>query len=116
MLYVKLLLRDYAEQSLEVQCDLYLAIKTGYEQGFLKWYQVQGIELWSLGYRIEQIASMVHMTVEEMKQYLCAAFQYIESALEYYDRSIIWQYKHECKPEWILKSQVEALEKWEDDE
>lgn len=116
MLYVKYLIRDYDEQSLEVKCDLYLAIKSGYEQGYLKNYQVQGILLYSQGWRLEQIAHMIHISVEETKQYLCAAFQYIETAIGYYDRSLIYAYKGQMKAEWLLKSQVVALEEWSDED
>lgn len=116
MLYIKYLIRDYEEQPIEIRCDLYLAIKTGYEQGYLKPYQVQGLLYWSEGYRLEQIAALLQLTVKETKQYLCAAFQYIETALGYYDRSLIYAYKREVKPEWVLKSQLIALEEWDEDE
>lgn len=113
MLLVKTLLRDYDDQSLETKADLYLALTTGNDQGYISDMQKSMIVLWSQGYTIESIAFRANIEVQEAKRLLCAAFSYIETALSYYDRSMLFSLKGEVKPEWLLKCVIIAMEEWD---
>lgn len=114
MLLLKYYMRDYDAQMPEVKADIYLSIKAGYEQSYLSANQVTMLVGFSKGYTIEEIAFQHRMSIEETKQLLCAAFQYLETATGYYDRSFIYARKQEVKPEWLLKCAITAYEEWEE--
>lgn len=103
MLLVKYILEDFDTQTIETQTDIYSAIRVGLQTGLLKHSQVSMLITYAMGYTLQEIATTVQYSFEQVKELVIAACTCIAELSGYTDERVMFNHKGRIEDTWIAK-------------
>lgn len=89
MLYLKYLLEDFTELSIETQCDIVVALQEALDNGMITPMHIKIVRMYVRRYSIETIAFKLGLTSSMVRDTLTSLLRYLETKTGYSDRRVL---------------------------
>lgn len=89
MLYLKYLLEDFTELSIETQCDIVVALQEALDNGMITPMHIKIVRMYVRRYSIETIAFKLGLTSIMVRDTLTSLLRYLETKTGYSDRRVL---------------------------